>query len=604
MNTRRLLAALALGTVTALTGMHPANAASPDPKSPCLQLIPTVGCPAPATGPTAGIGSDVGVGSPIFGPFIPTPTPAPAPMGPGSIPHPSPSPNPGPSAHASAPATSPAPAASPSPSPTLDDSESPLYGGSSLMDTMLGDAAVVVAPDGTRVPLDHFDIGNGAGRFDGPGRTTGAFTDWVFSFDAMAVGFIAWLVRFAYEFGFGELLAPMVTGLTRLWQTSIVGPLGLWGFMATIAGCWAALIMIRGRFTRGIGELLVSGIVAAIAGAVLHDPGAAILGPHGVMGTARSASLTVAAVTVTGDIETGTGPRNAADTDPKDAAGPLTAKLTETFIVQPHQILDWGRTFKPGTPCAKVYWHLVETGPHGRDGDARDKMKACGPDGEDAAKFNASPSIQRLGSAVIIFTAIALTLLLVGVLGVAFLIAQVGAAFAALRALPELLVAMLPGAGRSRLWRWLAAIGVSVAAVVASGAFLAVFLTVVGAVFTHTQSAPLLVRFFCVDLASLFGLFAWFKHRKSSRRATLAATRMANQHSLLGGGQSPHGVAITVPTMGDRIQRGGAAVAHVAAPIAEVAAVGIGIYTMNPAIAAAAAKRLAGHVGTALRDDD
>jgi hypothetical protein len=71
----------------------------------------------------------------------------------------------------------------PAPSPTVEDEEgnTARYGGGSLMGNLLDGTAAVLTPEGHPIPLNTFDIGNDAGKFDGTGRATGAFTDWTFT---------------------------------------------------------------------------------------------------------------------------------------------------------------------------------------------------------------------------------------------------------------------------------------------------------------------------------------------------------------------------------------------------------------------------------------
>jgi hypothetical protein len=216
----------------------------------------------------------------------------------------------------------------------------------------------------------------------------------------------------------------------------------------------------RGRIAAGAGEFVLTLIVFAVLVHVSTGPGfgGAVTGTMHAAGGISSEIVSLAADTDTGG----------------DVADRVGASLMASFVRDPYDTISWGEPLN-GTPCETARNQALASGPHGFNDTPRQLMETAGC--TEHATFNAEASVPRLIGALLylIVSIAALTLFLI----TAFtLVVAKGMALFLIALLPVALYAgLFPGAGRSLLWHWVAALVRVVALIIVMGVFLALLVT-------------------------------------------------------------------------------------------------------------------------------
>lgn len=403
---------------------------------------------------------------------------------------------------------------------------------SGLMDRVLG------APTAGGVPLDHYDMGyDEGGSLSVTRKVFGFLLDGTFATTRWLVSGASLLVEWAFKFTFADALARPAGQVAATYQSSVVVRLGLVGLAWFAALCWCGFHALRGRLSRGGGELAVSFVIAVVAATFFTAPSSVLLGPGGALDQTRQLALEVADVTTT---TPGAQPGGV-------ASGRLTASLRTAFVEQPHQILNWGVVLDDGAPagstpargpsrpaCLTAYKTLIASGPHGTSDEPRKAMTDAGC--EDLAKFNDAPTPDRLVAAVLVLVAAILVCLLMILVAITLAAAQLGLAALVVLAPFAFSAGIVPGGGRAVLIRWVASAAKALAAVVMTAVFLGLLLVTVTALVAATNGQPLLIRMAVLDLVVLCAFVARSRLLKAGKRAATNAARRA-EGAKVGGSQ-------------------------------------------------------------------
>jgi len=462
-----------------------------------------------------------------------------------------------------APTPSPSATASPSPSPTGTAPSSPAPAAPASPSTGYTPAGDATAPgtgvlgpitnlkvpiDGAgNVPVSRFEItANTGGAMDWDKKLLAFCTNGLFSLTKLIIGVAAWVLAWAFQFGPTKILLDPARQVAQTWQTNVIDRLGLPAFLLTLAGLWCGLLILRGRTSRGWGELGFSVVIAAVAASVLAQPADLLMGNDGVLGKTRDTSMALASITAT------TGSSDAQQ--PDKVAQPLQNVLLDTFIAKPHQMLEYGVVMddKVPAPCRKAYADLVSGKKTQTQSTAGAVLQAtspladamgwgaASPAGEafmrnagsqctKYANYAHNPTWDRLFGAVLLLVAAILVaflvLLMVGVL----LVAEIGLAFYAMAGNLVAVIAILPGGSRGLLWRWaggIAKIVLVIFAVVIALPLLALFL---GAIMRSAGGQALIVKFGLMDVTVAGGIVY---HRKLIKFSTRAGQRISRRMEM------------------------------------------------------------------------
>lgn len=361
------------------------------------------------------------------------------------------------------------------------------------------------------------------GGVDGTFKRLGIWlADVLFSASRMIVVALIWLLNFALEFGIAELMLTPVEQLIDVYETHFIGNVsgGGWGLVPLalmICVFWFGLAALRGRVGKGVGEITLSFVLAALLGAVLANPGEFLLGDEGLVGRARDIGSDVA---VTAVRPTGSGdpppcvqqpPGGGQELvdgcflDPGSNSGPPTRSdpqylrwimqmwLVDMYVRRPHQQMVYGQRLDcplvltvrgdpqagpdPCTlpyeeggnhPCVDQYNLILQTSPATAPEDPTadpesymydmmhpdDPIEGC-PEGEELAAYLDSNSGDRVVTGALLTFALLLlsAFLLIGVL-IPIIVGQLMVAILAVALIFVLPVALVGGGGRRILWKW------------------------------------------------------------------------------------------------------------------------------------------------------
>lgn len=312
------------------------------------------------------------------------------------------------------------------------------------------------------VGIGRYDIGCANGGFVGDVGclTVGTATNLIFSIGKMLVAVAIWLLEAATGFVIEGALTDAATTVADLLDGRVLGPMRLSHLGLVVSALYMGWQFLRGRIGAGAGEFALTLIVFAVLVHITTGPG---------FGGAVTAAMRTAGG-ISAEIVS-----LAADTDRDgDVSDTVSGALIAGFVRDPYDTISWGQPLE-GTRCADARNQALATGPHGFDDAPRQLMQAAGCQAQ--AGFNAEATVGRLVGALLylVVAAAALTLFIV----TAFtLVVAKGLALFLIALLPVALYAgLFPGAGRSLLWHWVAALVRVVALVVVMGVFLALLVT-------------------------------------------------------------------------------------------------------------------------------
>jgi hypothetical protein len=144
-----------------------------------------------------------------------------------------------------------------------------------------------------------YSAGNDENGWDVPATIMLFLTNAFFTFARFLVGAQVWMLNWPFSFGPAKALL-------------------------TFAAFWCGIMILRGRTSRGAGELAVSVLISALAATLLASPANLLLGNGGLLGQTRDTAMSLASITATG---------GASDSQsPGQAAAPLTSTLVSTFV--------------------------------------------------------------------------------------------------------------------------------------------------------------------------------------------------------------------------------------------------------------------------------
>ncbi len=312
------------------------------------------------------------------------------------------------------------------------------------------------------VGIGRYDIGCANDGFVGDVGclTVGTATNLIFSIAKMAVGVAIWLLETATGFVIEGALTDAATAVADLLDGRLLGPMRLSHLGLVVSALYMGWQFLRGRVGAGAGEFALTLIVFAVLVHVTTGPGfgGAVTGAMQVAGGISSEIVSLAA-----------------DTDRNvDVSERVASALMAGFVRDPYDTINWGQPLQT-TSCADARNQALASGPHGFDDTPRQLMKAAGCDAQ--AGFNSEASVSRLVGALLYLVVAAAALALFVMTAFTLVVAK-GLALFLIALLPVALYAgLFPGAGRSLLWHWVAALVRVVALVIVMGVFLALLVT-------------------------------------------------------------------------------------------------------------------------------
>ena len=348
-----------------------------------------------------------------------------------------------------------------------------------------------------------------------------------------------WFITYALSFDWIEMiLTPIRTIADSV--TSITDQFALTPLMLTIAGFSVAVWFVRGRFSTGIYELLMSCVIAAAAVGFLANPLDRVVGNDGLVFAARDAGLEVASGLANGGNTSGNADQQI-DT--------IKSTLVDTFLRQPTQLINFGVVLDApdnNGKCVKEFDEAYAATPDGpgvmdkvqeKVGDIlpgagaaldlinpddkpedriKDAIAACDGDDGPMKQYADNPGPgQAMGLLFLIFAGTLLMAFAIYLAGRLVLAAGVSIGNA-IKSIPGIVVAIAPSM-RGQFWRTIANVAMALLQMMFSIVFLVGYVLVVQDLFASDESNLIRTVFF-VDIFLIIALLLFRRAIKGLQR--------------------------------------------------------------------------------------
>ena len=362
-------------------------------------------------------------------------------------------------------------------------------------------------------PLSSYTIDYDEGGLTAISRkAVGTLTEMTFASVRWTVSVGMWLVGWAFSFGFADRLATPMAEVAGRYRTAFFVPLA--GSALGLSAAYGALQIFRGRLGRGVGEFVLSLAFVAVFGTwLLADPRSFLTASFRFTAQLAGSVSSVAMGQPDASCAAPTGSFAQLQLDAPIA--PLTAQIQQSFVAAPYELLQWGG---PVPPACATYRDIVLAAGPGGDRDALVSVMDR-PGCTALYEFNRQPSTERLGVAVLVLMAAGLLTISLALVAGSVVVAQV-VAVGLIAVMPfAALAAALPGAGRTLMWRWAAALVRSLFTIVVMAAFLTFLLLASGALLSTTQGESLMEQMAVLNLVALLGISLRHRLARGGRTA-------------------------------------------------------------------------------------
>jgi hypothetical protein len=295
--------------------------------------------------------------------------------------------------------------------------------------------------DGNDHPLKAYDIGCDEGSWNAFLRKMWcAAQSLPFAIGKWFIGIGTEMLTWALEFRVADTLTPVASMLSRVYDASLVGPLGIRNLAWTVALFVGGWNIMRARWAHGAREIALTFLIAIFGGMVLANPAGYL------EGAVDMAQATSGAVLESVDGAVSSQP----DQDADAVRDRLAGVLRRSFVAEPYDLINWGESLDG--ECAAARDQILDSGPWGDDDRPREIMRAAGC--EEQADFNHNPSDERAAASLTVAVASVMITILMVAMAIAVFAAQI--TLVALFSVASLVwaVALFPQ-GRDLLWLWI-----------------------------------------------------------------------------------------------------------------------------------------------------
>ncbi|MFC4469246.1 hypothetical protein ACFPH6_32820 [Streptomyces xiangluensis] len=187
----------------------------------------------------------------------------------------------------------------------------------------------------------------------------------LFTLIRLLVGLAGWAIEVAFRFPLLKILISPAQKVADAYNDVVVDTLGLKGLLLAWAFAFAGFMIVRGRVGRGLGEIFLTLLIAALAASAFVRPDY-LLTQDGPLGQGQQVAAEVAKESVNsynwGGKLASRGPcdgmagmqevkclqrENEAPVSATDVARPLQDSVTNALIVKPYMLLQYGRILDP-----------------------------------------------------------------------------------------------------------------------------------------------------------------------------------------------------------------------------------------------------------------
>ncbi|MFF1716261.1 hypothetical protein [Streptomyces sp. NPDC058268] len=230
------------------------------------------------------------------------------------------------------------------------------------------------------VPLDGYELSAQGGSIFSLRTNAYAFImNGLFTLLRLVVGLSCWAIGFALRFPLIKMLADPAQKLCDTYNDIVVDTLGLKGLLLAWAFIFGGILLVRGKASKGLGEIVLTLVIGAFAASAFVRPDY-LLGQDGPLAQSERSASEVAQMTVDsydwgGKIASGdAGPCGGGLSGPalgkcyesenkkqgaaSQVAGPIQNSLTNVTVVKGYMLVQYGRILDPGKPADRKAYAL------------------------------------------------------------------------------------------------------------------------------------------------------------------------------------------------------------------------------------------------------
>ncbi|MFJ3213873.1 hypothetical protein [Streptomyces flaveolus] len=216
------------------------------------------------------------------------------------------------------------------------------------------------------VPIDGYELNAEGGSIVAFKTQALAFAlSGLFTLIRLLVGLAGWAIEVAFRFPLLKILTGPAQKAADTYNGVVVDQLGLKGLLLAWAFVFAGFMIVRGRVGRGLGEILLTLLIAAFAASAFVRPDT-LLAQDGPLGQSQQVAVEVAQQSVNaydwGGKLASQGPcadlagmrevtclerEGERPATAKAVARPLQDSVTNALIVKPYMLLQYGRILDP-----------------------------------------------------------------------------------------------------------------------------------------------------------------------------------------------------------------------------------------------------------------
>ncbi|CAM5500298.1 MULTISPECIES: hypothetical protein [Streptomyces] len=216
------------------------------------------------------------------------------------------------------------------------------------------------------VPINGYELSaEGGSIIDFKTQALAFALSGLFALIRLLVGLAGWAIELAFRFPLLKILIRPAQRVADTYNSVVVDTLGLKGLLLAWAFVFAGFMIVRGRVSRGLGEIFLTLLIAAFAASAFVRPDY-LLAQAGPLGQGQQVAAEVAQQSVNaydwggkiaskgpcdglaGNAELkclqrlGQGPVSA-----QEVTRPIQDSITNALIVKPYMLLEYGRVLDP-----------------------------------------------------------------------------------------------------------------------------------------------------------------------------------------------------------------------------------------------------------------
>ncbi|MFJ2875554.1 MULTISPECIES: hypothetical protein [unclassified Streptomyces] len=216
------------------------------------------------------------------------------------------------------------------------------------------------------VPIDGYELSaQGGSVFAFKSQALAFALSGLFTLIQMLVGLAGWAVELAFRFPLLKILIAPAQKVADAYNTLVVETLGLKGLLLAWAFVFAGFMIVRGRVARGLGEIVLTLLIAAFAASAFVRPDY-LLAQDGPLGQSQQVAAEVAQQSVNsydwGGKLASRGPcdgmagreetkcwklEGERPVSATEVARPIQDSITNALVVKPYMLLQYGRILDP-----------------------------------------------------------------------------------------------------------------------------------------------------------------------------------------------------------------------------------------------------------------